>query len=60
MSAATLFVTAGIPAAVLVTRAGNKPRKRTMRFPDAPAALAWCIKTHTSMVYIAASAAANN
>ena len=56
----TLFVTAGTPAAVLVSRQGPRQRKRTLRFPDAPAALAWALAHAANMVYIANPTFPNN
>ena len=40
----TLFMAAGNSHAALVTRTGNKMRRRTLNFPDAHAALDWCLQ----------------
>ena len=40
----TLFMVAANPQAVLVTRAGNKMRRRTLNFPDEHAGLDWCLR----------------
>jgi hypothetical protein len=53
----TLFVKAGIASAVLVTGAQHK---RTMRFHNAPAALQWCIRNASNMVYICQPLTAHN
>jgi len=40
----TLFMAAANPQGVLVTRTGNKLRRRTLNFSDAHAALDWCLR----------------
>jgi hypothetical protein len=40
----TLFMAVANPQAVLVTRTGNKMRRRTLNFTDPHAGLDWCLQ----------------
>ena len=40
------------PHAVLVSRTGNKMRRRTLKFPDAHAALDWCLQRSAIFVLL--------
>lgn len=48
----TLFMAVATPQAVLVTRTGNKLRRRTLNFSDAHAALDWCLKRSAIFVLL--------
>ena len=46
----TLFMAAGNPQVVLVTRTAKRMRQRTLAFPDAHAGLDWCLPRRSSFV----------
>lgn len=48
----TLFMAAANRQAVLVTRAGNKMRQRTLDFADEHAALNWCLDRRATFVLL--------
>ncbi len=50
----TLFMAAASPAAVLVTRTGNRMRKRSMKFLGEHAALDWCLARRATFVLLPA------
>ncbi|MEI9863028.1 MAG: hypothetical protein WDN00_00410 [Limisphaerales bacterium] len=52
MPGKTLLMVAGNPAAILVTRKGNKMRERSMRFADSHIALDWCLARQTTFVLL--------
>ena len=54
----TLFMTAASRQAILVTIAGKKMRRRTIKFLDAHAALDWCLKRRAGFVLSPGSVAA--
>jgi hypothetical protein len=59
-SAATLFYDGTANAAVMVQKRAGKRSARPRRFPDAPAALAWCIRRGVVFVYLPLLLAAKN
>ena len=46
----TLFMIADSVSAILVTRSGNKMRRRTLKFGDCHAALDWCLKSNAGFM----------
>ena len=48
----TLFMAAANPQAVLVTRLGKRMRRRLLDFPDAHAALDWCLNRRATFVLL--------
>jgi hypothetical protein len=52
----TLFMAAGNPQAVLVTRTAKRMRQRALAFPTAHAALDWCLHRRASFVLVPALA----
>jgi hypothetical protein len=56
----TLFCTNGSAEAALVTNTAGKLSSRKRKFPDAHAALAWCITNGANMVFAFAADPAKN
>ena len=50
----TLFMAAQNRSALLVTRTGKRMRRRTMKFPDAHAALDYCLERRAIFVLMPA------
>jgi hypothetical protein len=55
MSGTTLFMTAQNRAALLVTRTSKRMRRRTLKFPDAHAALDYCLDHRACFVLMPAN-----
>ena len=55
----TMFYTEGNAAASLVTNKAGRHSARTMKFQTAEAALGWCRKNATMLVYIPVNLASN-
>lgn len=52
----TVFMTAGNSSAIIATRTGKKMRRRMVKFPDAHAALDWCLDRRATFVLVPAAA----
>jgi hypothetical protein len=51
-AAKTLFMSAANSKALLCTRSGKKMCRRSLDFPDAHAALDWCLNCHAAFVFV--------